>query len=458
MLQISRDLIDSYSEYTGDRNGLHVNDAYARHYLNGRRVCHGTLLTSLALSDLPELCAGATVHELKVDFEGPVCIGDTVNIKVLKDACNIHVDLQNQHGARCLKLDLKIGGPARGDVGVARAGEDGDEGRLAHPTKKTFAELSPDLGQQRVLAYSDAEAGIPQIAVLQSGQPGLMRLLARLTFAVGMVSPGAQSLFAGFRLNRGAGYEPRFTYSLVSARENLRLCNYKGRYLGFEFTYSAFVRTDHESYALDRGVIPISDEYRDVRAIVIGGSGGLGARVAKEIVRLGGSALVTGRELGDEAGPRLSVARLDVSDGLSVEAFAARADEFAPTHLFYMATPRIFEKGNPGFSFPRLEKFLDLYVMGLTRLLGASKRLAGIPVFWPSSMLLDSQVGGNAEYLISKAVGERMLEMLIDQRGMRVFAPRLGEFSTGQTSSLIGKPQADEFPRLKPVIDKFLRG
>ena len=457
MLRISQDLIDAYAEYTGDRNGLHVNDAYARHYLNGRRVCHGTLLTSLALSDLPELCAGATVEELKVDFEGPVCIGDTIDAKVLRDAGNIHIALQNQYGARCLKLDLKIGGPAKGDLRVARAGEEGGQGRLAHPTKKTFAELSPDVGRQGALAYSDAEAGIPQIAALQSGQPGLMRLLARLTYAVGMVSPGAQSLFSGFRLNRAAGYEPRFTYALVSARENLHLCSYKGRYLDFEFTYSAFVRTDHEAYALDRTVAPMSDAYRGVRAIVIGGSGGIGARVAEEVVRSGGAALVTGRELGNETGPRLSVARLDVSDGLSVEAFAAQADEFAPTHLFYMASPRIFEKGNPGFSFPRLEKFLDVYVMGLTRLLSASRRLAGIPVFWPSTMLLDAQAGGNAEYLISKAVGERMLEMLADQRAMRVFMPRLGGFSTGQTSSLIGKAQADEFPRLKSIIDEFLR-
>jgi acyl dehydratase len=457
MLQISQDIIDAYAEYTGDRNGLHVNDAYARHYLNGRRVCHGTLLASLALSDLPELCAGAIIQELRVHFEGPVCIGDAIVAKVIHDAGNIHIDLQNQHGARCLKLNLKIGEPAKQPVEAARDGEDQRGMRLVHPIKKTFTDWSLDVGRPSALDYAEAEFGIPEIAALQSAQPGLMRLLARLTYAVGMVSPGAQSLLSGFRLIRCPKYDPRFTFELVSARENLSLCTYRGRYLDFEFTYSSFVRADHETYALDRSIAPSSGAYSDVRAVVIGGSGGLGARVAEQIVRSGGAALVTGRELANETGASLAFARLDVSDGISVADFAARVDEFAPTHLFYMASPRIFEKGNPGFSFPRLERFLDVYAMGLIRLLSASKRLAEVPVFWPSTMLLDAQPGGNAEYLISKAVGERMLEMLTNQPAMRVFRPRLEGFSTGQTSSLVRKAQADELPRLKSIIEEFLR-
>jgi acyl dehydratase len=85
MFQINETIIDEYAAYTGDRNGLHVCDEYARHYLNGKRVCHGTMLTSLALSNLPELCRGVAVDELKVVFEAPVCVGDSVSTSVICD-------------------------------------------------------------------------------------------------------------------------------------------------------------------------------------------------------------------------------------------------------------------------------------------------------------------------------------------------------------------------------------
>ena len=95
--------------------------------------------------------------------------------------------------------------------------------------------------------------------------------------------------------------------------------------------------------------------------------------------------------------------------------------------------------------------------MGLMRLLSASRGLSQIPLFWPSTMLLDANNYGNSEYLISKSVGEGLLDMLSDEAGMKVFRPRLGGFSTGQTSSLLGKPKDDELPRLRFVIDEFFR-
>ena len=100
-----------------------------------------------------------------------------------------------------------------------------------------------------------------------------------------------------------------------------------------------------------------------MRAIIIGGSSGIGVRTAEEIVRSGGAVLATGRELesaGVAAGPKLSVARLDVSSAPSIAVFAAEADAFAPSHLFYLASPRIFEKGYHEFLFARLEKFIDI--------------------------------------------------------------------------------------------------
>ena len=79
-MTITADKIDMFADVTGDRNPIHMDDAYAAQTPFGERIAHGALSASLISAvlgnDLPG--PGAVFVELNLRFRKPALIGERV--------------------------------------------------------------------------------------------------------------------------------------------------------------------------------------------------------------------------------------------------------------------------------------------------------------------------------------------------------------------------------------------
>jgi acyl dehydratase len=78
--------VRAFAELTGDRNPLHLDDAYARASVFGERVAHGLLGTSVAagLLNRAGLTRGTLVAFLGLswDFVAPIRLGTAVGLRL----------------------------------------------------------------------------------------------------------------------------------------------------------------------------------------------------------------------------------------------------------------------------------------------------------------------------------------------------------------------------------------
>jgi 3-hydroxybutyryl-CoA dehydratase len=81
-LVVTDELVHGMAELTGDRNPIHLDDAFAKKTKFGQRIAHGIILfgmMSKALGmDMPGL--GTVYLSQTANFRAPVFIGDTVTL------------------------------------------------------------------------------------------------------------------------------------------------------------------------------------------------------------------------------------------------------------------------------------------------------------------------------------------------------------------------------------------
>ena len=82
--------VRGFADVTGDRNPLHLDEAYARGSVFGRRVAHGLLGTTVAAGLLNQLglTRGTLVAFLGLtwDFEAPIELGAEVGVRLVVDS------------------------------------------------------------------------------------------------------------------------------------------------------------------------------------------------------------------------------------------------------------------------------------------------------------------------------------------------------------------------------------
>ncbi|MGC9307861.1 MAG: MaoC family dehydratase [Thermoplasmatota archaeon] len=83
-ITVSDAAVRRFAEVTGDRNPLHLDDAYAQDTLFGERIAHGLLLGGYigAVLGCEFPGQGTILMSLELSFRRPVRIGDTVTIRV----------------------------------------------------------------------------------------------------------------------------------------------------------------------------------------------------------------------------------------------------------------------------------------------------------------------------------------------------------------------------------------
>jgi hypothetical protein len=291
-----------------------------------------------------------------------------------------------------------------------------------HPECRTLSldEIATASGRiDLCLAPEYADSVFPNLMrVLDPTQVAEMLVTTRL---VGMECPGLNSVFSGLDLAfaEGVGDTGAMTYRVTRCDERLSLVSIEVRAPGMTGRLKPFVRpapcATQSIQELQRQVQ--EGEIAEERALIIGGSRGLG-EVAAKLLAAGGACVRITYHRGADDGLRVVEEINGWGDSAACMPFdvlrppadpgKSWVDSWSPTHLYYFATPYVFAGRQGSFSAELFRVFCEHYVTGFVRTVRAIRSVAPHlrAVFYPSSVAVEELPPNMVEYSAAKAAGE----------------------------------------------------
>lgn len=454
-----------FAAASGDCNPMHVDAVAARRLLSGRQVVHGihTLIHALDLWS-----PGPAPGPLSIDcsFAHPVNVGDAVEFaRVDEDEGRTRLTA-TVAGLVCTEVVVQ---PAAGADTGRRPVITPDTvrvprviGDLAVPLDEAPESQAGCLFEQagRPDRLSDR---FPQAAALLG--PDGLSAVAGLSFFVGMVCPGLHSVFSSVRFTTGPsnGRGLRFDVRRFDPRFRLFAVAFDGPVTG---EIRAFRRPPPQQQAstLELCGRLRGDEFKGTRALVIGGSRGLGETTAKLLAAGGGDVVVSyavGRgdaeavaaDINGSGRGHCDIAPLDLQrpfDGVP------GVDGGHLNAVYFFATPRIYAKRNELFDRDAFDGFALFYLQRFYELcqwFEQVPRARPLKVYLPSTVFISDRPKGMTEYAMTKAAAEVLADDI--NRNLRqvvVVHSRLPRLATDQTASILQVSVASNVDTLLGVV------
>lgn len=455
---------ERFAALSGDRNPIHMDAVAARRTLAGFPVVHGihALLWGLdsLFRHLPDV---GPVKSLRANFENTIYVGDRVSAALARtDQHHALLDVLAE-GVRVLRIEVKPGDPEAGNDDVRS-----NEPLLqpAEPLVLNFEQVIGCHGQIPLVCVPDAVGRMFPAAVDRLGARRVAGL-ARSSFLVGMVCPGLHSLYRGLTLlATSLGESDHDTLQFRASRSDprfrlVRLAVCGGGWVG---TLDAHVRpepaTQADPASLAARVVP--GEFANARALVIGGSRGLGELIAK-IIAVGGGHVTLTYSVGETDARRVEreitayggccdIIRYDVRRNAHEQLSQLHS---APTQVYYLATPVIARRNISIFNQQRFEELMKFYVTAFYDLCRELRSTfsSEISIFYPSSVYVDSRPKGMTEYAMAKAAGEVLCaDIQRFETPGRILVRRLPRLPTDQTASISTLATVDPIGVLLPIV------
>lgn len=458
-----------FAELSGDANPLHVDEVAARRSLVGRIAVHGvhTLLfglDALARSSFRPIGIGS----LDVKFPKPVGLGEAVSWW-LQSTDAPELRMTARVGTRVVATLRLTPGPASQDSpdGVPNNELTTHE----RPENLAFAALADRSGTVAFAAPATyfAEAFPAAAALLTSSR---LRDIAACSTLVGMHCPGQRSIFSRLSLQWTDDQTTSpLRWRVTSSDDRFYLVRMDVSGDGLAGKIEAFSPPPPPAQlsmaAVAERIVP--HEFAEQRALVVGGSRGLGELTAKAIAAGGGDVVLTyatgagdAERVANEilgAGGKAAAMPYDVTCSAS-EQLDVRVMK-APTHLYYYATCQIFGARSSAFDHELLGRFLTFYVHGFHDLCAglAARGATQLTIFCPSSVAVEERPAGLAEYAMAKAASEILctdLPAIIP--GMTVHCDRLPRLLTDQTAVVTPQELPENIDVILPILRRINAG
>ncbi len=449
-----------FADISGDSNPIHVNPIYARKSLFGEVIVHGVHLVIYSLNEFYDKCKqGVLIEKLNTTFLKPVKLNQEVTIEFEEKSdsetkIRLFVD-----GLIITVIEVVFSKrPHIKDLILKSINQASNEPELFEVFEGCKS-LSLGAFKQGIDSkYSNLKYTVTENQLLN---------LFAITRIVGMKSPGLNSIFSSFALNFKLSVEDdNIDYSIKSYKEN-----YSRLVLALESatvsgSLVAFVRPSaKETLSAEKANTLVQNtQFYGQRALIIGGSRGLGA-ITTKLLRAGGADILFSYHKG-----KLEAEQIvnEVNDG-KVECFQidvtseideinkAKISSFNPTHIYYYVTPFIFSTNKGVFNFEAFVNFADYYLKGFYELIQICQQGDLSHVLYPSSVAIDDLVENMIEYSCAKSAGELLCDFLTKMNPkLRIYKPRFPRLETDQTQSLLRVEGVDTNNKMLETILTFV--
>ncbi len=430
----------AFAAGSGDRNPMHMDALAARRTQMGQPVVHGMHAFLWALDALAGVEGAPVFAALRCQFLKPMYLGEPLEAVLVSCTPELAKLEVRAGGSAVIKATVRANAPAAGAPSplppAVAADQPWDVLDMGHMAGRSGAVAAPALG---------AAPLFPQLAKAIGTER--VEGLALLSTIVGMRCPGLHSIFAALTITLTEP-EPGTVvgWAVEGVDTRFRSVNLKVWGAGLAGELEALLRwPPTEQLRADAVRASVTaGEFEGVRALVVGGSRGLGALCAR-ILAAGGAQVALTYARGEAeaqavaadigtAGGRAQAMALDVEHPVGPQL----ADlPFAPSHLFHFATGPIFGRHDGLFDARAFARFNRFYVEGFAETVEACRAHGGGPlrVFYPSSVAVAERPRDMTEYAMAKAAGELLCEDLDRWAdGAKVVVRRLPRLLTDQTA------------------------
>jgi len=423
----------AFAVESGDSNPIHVDPTQARRSPFGAPVVHGVHQVLWALDK--GLPVPSRLIRLKAQFPIPLRVGDEAAVEA------------NTVSPGLWKLRVMTSGRITADI-------EAEVASLGAPADLAVwqAELEPEPCRPMTLEALADDAGALDLAPPSKPHglaPDQTAFLLGLTRLVGMRTPGLYSLFSAFDV-RFSGHtqperqlryrvektDPRFARLVIAVDSDIA----EGQVIAFRRP-----EPQRQLGAATLALLVADRPFAGRRALVIGGSRGLG-EVSAKLLAMGGAEVRLSYHVGaDDAAAVVEDIR---AAGGDASAFAYDAvdpqtslpadPDWRPTDLYYFATASIGMNDVGQFDPVLFARYCAIYVEGFSRVVRSALKQAEGPlrVFYPSTEYLDRPATRAIEYAAAKAAGETVGDQLAAAfPALTIHHPRLPRLATDQTLS-----------------------
>jgi NAD(P)-dependent dehydrogenase (short-subunit alcohol dehydrogenase family) len=454
----------AFARLSGDFNPLHLDPIESRRVAAGEPIVHGIRLLLGALDahfrrrPAPQRCM------ISARFRRPALLGEAIHVeRTGRDRLALRID-----GADPL-VEIAIE-PAPADFRAEGVGSSSRmPGRASRtPKVRGWADMSAARGAIALPGARGIRRAFPHAVRILGGDA--VAAIAAVSRLVGMECPGRDSLLSEIHVGvNGHPAARHLAWRVARTDARFGLVRLEISSNCVRGTVDAFWRPRPAPAPPIETVAALvgPTEFAGQRALVIGGSRGLGAATALLVAAGGGVPLVTFasgaaeaaalRRDARRAGRRIEAMRFDILAD-SIDRLALAAARFGATHLYYFATPRIFARRREPFDQALFQKFAAFYVTAFASACAAAGN-GSLDVFYPSSIALDEKRRELTEYCTAKAAGEALCRMLqAATPGLRIVVRRLPRIATDQTSSIVPLPALDPVAAMLPIVREMHRG
>jgi hypothetical protein len=452
-LLIDEKLQYEFAELSGDFNPLHTDHEFSRRSNFGSPVIHGIHLLLATLEQL-RFDAAVRITHLEVEFRSAVLVSDPFTIEIIDVNSIKKILLTSKNRVSAVFL-------IRTEQTVPKEPEpfSAYESQVCAENFNINDALSTNGVDAGVVSASSIEKLFPRISLYLLHSD--VDLLLMMTRTIGMKCPGSQALFRSFNWthspnqnNEGKSYR----VSKIDKRFDLIEIEFMANSIVAKALVKVRQSPAHQPSSEDIRAFVDSNEFKDVRALVVGGSRGLG-ELAVRILACGGANVLFTYFKG-ESDSRILASSFD--NKVICQYFDSRNPDdrsfeeigtFQPTHLFYFATPPIQRQFSKHFNEALYQNFKSVLVDGFKLL---CRELTFKSVFFPSTTFIDTNASGFAEYIQAKLDGEDFCKTLEHEAGCSVVYDRLPPLVTDQTSELLGTETNSNISVILPIIRKTL--